>query len=387
MDLVDDPLDGDISALLVDVPSPLFYGAGTTARDLVTIFTALKFPRPDGFVTALASTAARCGSNSPLYFVLAVPATRGASSEARHLVAGRLPPDAAETLRQEIRKDGLMTVPSVDAFGDAPIEWCGVSEERDAVTQRRDSRRPIKAFEGKKVVLWGCGGLGSWIGEFLARSGAASITLSDPNEVLGGLLVRQNFTELDIGVGKARALAARLGAIRDDLEVQVANDVFSQATRDGALPSCDVLIDATVNQQVAALMAAYWAGSVRTLTVARVATDRASSTLGLLAVSHPPSEPTLDDVESAARRHVQSEHSLESYRCFWDPPAPSDEVVAEPGCSVPTFHGSAADLAAIAGVLVSLLGPHIDAPGSGSHLVALPHSPAGSKSQLWIAAA
>ena len=49
----------------------------------------------------------------------------------------------------------------------------------------------------------------------------------------------------------------------------------------------------------------------------------------------------------------------------------SDEVLAEHGCSVPTFHGSVADLAAMAGVFVSLIGPHLETDLPGCHLVAL----------------
>jgi hypothetical protein len=56
-----------------------------------------------------------------------------------------------------------------------------------------------------------------------------------------------------------------------------------------------------------------------------------------------------------------------------------DELVPTRGCSVPTFHGSAADMAAVAASLTSLLGSHVSAtvPVSGTHLIALPHSPVG----------
>ena len=74
--------------------------------------------------------------------------------------------------------------------------------------------------------MWGCGGLGSWIAEFVARAGAAHITVCDPEVITGGLLVRQNYVEKDIRRSKADALAARLRALRDDLTVTVAEGLL-----------------------------------------------------------------------------------------------------------------------------------------------------------------
>jgi tRNA A37 threonylcarbamoyladenosine dehydratase len=98
-----------------------------------------------------------------------------------------------------------------------------MSDEREAVTTRRDISRPVNGFLGKSVHVWGCGGLGSWIAEFVVRAGAREITVCDPGIVTGGLLVRQNYTEAGIGDTKAQALARRLREIRDDITVHVAD--------------------------------------------------------------------------------------------------------------------------------------------------------------------
>lgn len=55
--------------------------------------------------------------------------------------------------------------------------------------------------------------------EFLVRAGATGIVLRDTGSVTGGLLVRQNYVEEDVGLSKATQLAIRLGAIADDLNV------------------------------------------------------------------------------------------------------------------------------------------------------------------------
>lgn len=55
-------------------------------------------------------------------------------------------------------------------------------------------------------------------------------------------------------------------------------------------------------------------------------------------------------------------------------PEPGDEFVPTRGCSLPTFHGSAADLAAVAATLTNLVAPHLNDKADGTHLFALPHS-------------
>lgn len=73
---------------------------------------------------------------------------------------------------------------------------------------------------------------------------------------------------------------------------------------------------------------------------------------------------------------------LELYHPLWEEAAESDELIPTRGCSVPTFHGSAADLAAVAAALVNMIGLHLqqaEAVVSGTHLVALPHAPAGPR--------
>jgi len=103
------------------------------------------------------------------------------------------------------------------------------------MTTRRDHRRPVNAFKGASVVVWGCGGLGSWAGEFLVRAGAARITLCDPADVTGALLVRQDYTESDVGTTKAEALARRLAAVSDTVAIEIVQAPFTLLA-EGQLP-------------------------------------------------------------------------------------------------------------------------------------------------------
>lgn len=304
--------------------------------------------------------------------MLAVPNKAGAH---HHLVAGRLPGKVADDLR---RVGSLANIDVSRIPPEIPIEWCSVSDERPEITTRRDNDRPVTAFAGKTVHVWGCGGLGSWIADFIARAGVARMVVCDPGTVGGGLLVRQNYTEDDIGLNKAEALTARLRALNDGLIVDAAPGLVPIGHGEGLLPDCDILVDATVSVALGTLLDTAARGSkTPTPLIAQVATDLRSGCLGILTVAtseYPAGPGTIDH---AVGQVVLADGGLEQFHALWQEPASGDEIIPARGCSTPTFHGSAADLAAVAGVLVSLLGSHIDQPSSGTHLVALPHAGSG----------
>lgn len=341
-------------------------------------------PQSRAFLTSLLASASRNPDDTEQYFVLAVPHPVGGP---HHLLGGRLPAATANALRHLAEKRGTaVNVDPATINADIPIEWCNMSDERQEVTTRRDDSRPVNGFRGKSVHVWGCGGLGSWIAEFIARAGAAAITVCDPGTITGGLLVRQNYIEDDIGQTKADALAARLRAIRDDLTVTVAEG--SVPGDPAALLAADLILDATVSRSVTAYLDALVAASVRTPLIAQVATDASSGTLGIANICAPDATSTLSEIDEQAGRSVLADGVLELYHPLWREAADGDELIPTRGCSVPTFHGSAADLAAVAATLVSLVGAHLQqaaAVTSGTHLIALPHAAAGPRHQFLLA--
>jgi hypothetical protein len=199
-------------------------------------------------------------------------------------------------------------------------------------------------------------------------------------------MVRQKFQELDIGVRKDEALARRLSSLRDDLRVEVGQASMATALGTGDLPGSDVLIDATVNNSVAAAIGFVWHSSANTPLVATVATDRATATLGLLAVTRPAGGLPPEELDRRLADVVLPDPGLEAFHVFWEDQGSSDELLPAPGCSVPTFHGSAADVAGVAASVVSLLAPHIGLDVTGGHLVALPHGAGASSGRCreWI---
>ena len=64
-------------------------------------------------------------------------------------------------------------------------------------------------------------------------------------------------------------------------------------------------------------------------------------------------------MDNLAGKLVKAHATLEPYRVFWERPLSEDEFVPTRGCSVPTFHGSAADLAGVAAALLNLIALHL----------------------------
>lgn len=338
-------------------------------------------PQSPAFITSLLASALRNSENMAQYFVLAVPHPMGGP---HHLLCGRLPVSASNTLRRIAKKHGTVVDLNPETIAtDIPIEWCNISDERHDVTTRRDEDRPVNGFRGKSVHIWGCGGLGSWFAEFIARAGVRAITLCDQGTVTGGLLVRQNYAETDIGQMKARALASRLREIRDDLTVTVSDGNIPEDI-DSAL-NADLIIDATVSLSITTYLDTL-AGKQRNALIVQVATDARTGSLGIANIWAPGFEASLSKIDQQSGRSVLANGELELYHQLWQETLDGDELTPTRGCSVPTFHGSAADLAAVAATLVNLIGLHLQADElvSGTHLIALPHASDGPRHRFIV---
>ena len=75
-----------------------------------------------------------------------------------------------------------------------------------------------------RVLLVGCGGLGTWIAQLLARAGVGHLTLADPDRVDRSNLHRQLFSSAAVGQFKSQALAQDLASFTDVRSVSAAID-------------------------------------------------------------------------------------------------------------------------------------------------------------------
>lgn len=372
--------EGSVPAVLVVLSGAMHQGGGTYLSDLaVTIRGQNSRNQRRQFLNAITKAARSLKHQQHLHVLVAVP-NEHISGEARfHLIGWRLPqPDVAKA----VEITGRRHKPDSPHPDDEPqVEWTFIDDARTGVTTRRDEERPVSWFAGKSVELWGCGALGSWAAEHLVRAGISEITLRDPGYVTAGLLVRQNYTELDVGRSKVDALADRLRTISDRVVVHTKRALAQSALV--AIGSADVIVDCTVNTAVAVALDQRQRTGDLAIPVVQVATDNDTATLGILTVTSGESGVTTDDLDKSLQRAAATAPRLAAYLGFWNPDN-HPPLTPTLGCSVPTFHGSSADastaatavtLAASAlsrrvatGYLFSSPFSGIDAP----HLVAVP---------------
>lgn len=360
--------DGTRTGLLVMLPAMLPLGAGTHLSDITRI---VGLQQSSGarkrLLQKLRQVIQALNPGDPLDIIIAVPNPSSEGQSRFHLIACHVANDHIQDCVTVAAKRRSDDPPGPD---EPEVAWLYVDDQRPGISVRRDSAQPLQHFSGRSVELWGCGGLGSWIAECLVRAGISQITLRDPGYVTQGLLVRQNFTELDVGRPKVEALADRLRSINSKLDVRSMHGIC-----EGALPEsldCDVVIDATVSTSVAtAIEIAQKDGSLK-VPLVQIATDNGTASLGILTVCQPQQGHTTNDIDQAVRERAESEVDLAPFLEFWDQQPPP--LTPTLGCSVPTFRGSGADLSAIASTGLNLAAHALARSLSGGYLFAAPHS-------------
>jgi len=95
------------------------------------------------------------------------------------------------------------------------------------------------------VAVIGCGGLGGWIVEILARAGVGKLAVVDGDMFGDNNLNRQALcTEENIGLSKAVAAGERALALNGAVEVDVWDQFMTGDNANAILEGCDVVMDA-----------------------------------------------------------------------------------------------------------------------------------------------
>ncbi len=104
----------------------------------------------------------------------------------------------------------------------------------------------MEQIAGKKVIIFGVGGVGSWCAESLVRSGIRKMTIVDSDRVCITNVNRQLMaTTNTIGQVKVDALRERLLTINPSVEITALQKIFTQETAEEFdLDSYDYIIDA-----------------------------------------------------------------------------------------------------------------------------------------------
>ena len=121
-------------------------------------------------------------------------------------------------------------------------------EEKD-IFQRSELLLGAEVMEriaGKRVIVFGVGGVGSWCAESLVRSGIKHLTIVDSDSVCASNINRQLMaTTQTVGQVKVDVLKGRLLSINPGAEITALHQFFTAETADSFhLESYDYIIDA-----------------------------------------------------------------------------------------------------------------------------------------------
>lgn len=310
-------------------------------------------------------------SGQPIYIILGSP-MRGIAGESRkqHLSVWAIDMETADSIRltmargqdtseiTAIRAKFKQLLVQVLEF--SKIAWCPVMEARPEVTIRRDANSVLSFFKDKSVSIWGCGALGANLAIYLGQAGVRKLILRDNGLVTPGILVRQPYAYADIGSRKVDALKKKLLSIHPPLEVKehssnIVTDLESSEFdwSDGA----DIVIDATASQLVRMRLETIWNSDNRPhIPIAAIMVDQTASHL-LVGIARADFSGGPWDVLRKGKLEILRDSM---YLPLADSFFPKDyhkhpPFQPEPGCSEPTFVGSSADSAGLAGIGLNLI--------------------------------
>ncbi len=340
------------AAILLSSPMPMEYPR--------TVFELVKTLEKHGLeftklYELLWVYAIRLNYEQDLFLVLGAPMRRAEAGETlkQHLTVWRIPSETITELKKAMggaEEDLKQKEESIKALIDwivtANTEWCNVYENREELTNRRDIKTAASWFLGKRVLILGCGALGSHIAESITRASPAKLVLVDNDNVSAGVLVRQAFCANDVGFTKSNALAVRLKELLLATYVEGHNkDLRKGVFAEFDSNDFDLVIDATASRSVNLVIERELSSTDVMCPIVSCAISGAAE-FGRIIVRMPGHKSGMYSVLRGAK--VQA-HLYPSFSDFIDgfwPNSPKETYFQpEPGCSEPTFVASNTDVA------------------------------------------
>lgn len=210
-----------------------------------------------------------------------------------------------------------------------------------------------------KVVIIGCGALGSMVAELLVRGGLLELLLIDGDILEAGNLARHVLTSTSVGRGKADALAKRLREISPSAKIAiVGHHLHDPQTVHERLDDADLVLDCTGSDEIPVLLAATFWGIPRRFISASF--GHAAQRLFLFRSSG--TKFPANDFVSAVEPWLAKE------RRVW---TEAGEVLEGAGCYSPLFPARADDVMAGAVAIVKFIEDTIETSHDEPELVVL----------------
>jgi len=297
-------------------------------------------------------------TDEPAFLILAMPMRRSPEGQAKHhIMIWAIDPKDAEYLRSASSSDedtdrisiikNKMNELLYRILEETSIKWCPIMEDRSEIVVRRDFGSPVAWFAGKRILILGCGALGSWAAEIMGRSQPNLLHLVDNSFVKPGLLARQNYRLNDIGSNKAHALAERIRTIMPAGSIQsFAQDAHAFIMQNvNGLKNYDVILDCTASHIFQMKLEKAWRSLGRcTPPFISIVIDAKAQRSLCVVVERNSKGGVWDAYIRLKHRLSLDERHKDIISAFYSERALKDLFQPEPGCSDPTFVGSTADI-------------------------------------------
>jgi hypothetical protein len=311
----------------------------------------------------LALAALVTDEGQPIHLIIGLPMRRGADGTPKiHVAVWTTEPSLTKALRDTLpKKDevealrearGNLANAIYDLIAAGTIKWCQVLEDRPEIVVQRDHDTPASLLRGRKVLLLGCGALGSWMGEAVVRAHPERFDLVDNSIVKPGLLVRQNYRLPDIGASKTHALREHLRRIDNRVDIAAYNsEAFDFVTTDKArFRSYDLVLDCTASHLFQMKLEQGWrrifAGKTPRI-VSCMISATADQGVGVRIPANCRSSPWGTYIQLRRQLCIENRYP-DIGAAFYSENAHKKLFQPEPGCSDPTFRGSCVDVAGLA---------------------------------------
>lgn len=112
----------------------------------------------------------------------------------------------------------------------------------------------LERIKTSHVTILGCGGIGSFSAEFLARSGIINLRIVDDDSVELSNLSRQNYLFNEVGKLKVDCLTKRINSINPKTKVHGLNIKIDTKTIDGLIKDSDFVLSAVDSMETKLLI-------------------------------------------------------------------------------------------------------------------------------------
>ena len=119
------------------------------------------------------------------------------------------------------------------------------------------TREECLILQKKRVLVVGCGGLGGYIIDQLARIGVGFLRVVDGDVFESSNLNRQLLSRMHLlGTSKARAAAEHVARVNPDIQVEAVEEFMTRQKVRSLVGDCDIVLDALDNSPSRRLLAA-----------------------------------------------------------------------------------------------------------------------------------